>query len=137
VFTWAIVMGVVGIALLVFAITHYGFDAMRRSIGSAGGLTMLLALVLLTGALGAALVGLSHRDDRKKLDAALVEMFGRAPDKLDLSGDSMTDFNGIAQYDGKLYRIQVNMAGMRDTAGGGVETKYRVTATPLGPATAP
>ena len=130
---WSIVMAVVGLVLLVFGLTRFGINSIRQSIGSAGGLIMLLAICLLTGALGVGLVGLSHRDDRKKFDAALVQIFGRAPDKLDLEGDSMREFNGFAEYDKKRYRLEVKVIGMHDTAGGGTETNYNIIATPMDP----
>jgi hypothetical protein len=54
-------------------------------------------------------------------------MFGRPPDRLELEGNSLSTFKGVAYYDGKAFQIKTEPATYNDKM-----AQYQVIATPIG-----
>lgn len=119
-------LGICGACLIVFAIWRLK-RAENRSVFTPQGLTLLAGIALVTAALIIGPIQADHREQRAKFDASLVKMFGRAPDRLELQGDSLATFKGVAYYDGKAFQIKTEPITFNDKM-----AQYQITATPIG-----
>jgi hypothetical protein len=124
----AIAMAIVGIILLIIVFARFGVAQLHKNVASVPGLLLLLGLGLITAAIIYGVIAQQHIQERAKFDETLVKMFGRAPDKLELEGDTLSEFHGTATYGGKVYTIATRITGANDSA-----TKFEITATPLTP----
>jgi hypothetical protein len=124
----AITMGIVGVILLIIVFARFGVAQIHKNVASVPGLLLLLGLGLITAALIFGFIADQHNKERAKFDETLVKMFGRAPDKLDLEGDSLPEFHGTATYGDKKYTLVTHITG-----GNGSVTKFEITATPVSP----
>jgi hypothetical protein len=123
-----IFLGFAGVCVIVFAVRRFGFSRVFHT----GAITrptlvMLLGLGLIAASFINFLIELDHRGQREKLDGALIKMFGRLPDELELEGDRLGEYQGIARYDAKRYRIESKPTLTSRTD----KQDYEITATPL------
>src|SRR5258706_5510499 len=99
----AISMAIIGGILLVIIFTRFGLAPLRKNVASLPGLLLLLGLGLITAAMIFGFIAQQHIQERAKFDETLVKMFGRAPDKIELEGDTLAEFHGTATYGDKGY----------------------------------
>jgi hypothetical protein len=117
---------VAGIALIAIALMRFGgFRRITRGNFGLGSILFFVGLMLLAAAAITGYIANDRAENRRQLDQALVKMFGRAPDELDLQGNTLLDFQGTMRYDNKRYRLRVITTGGNDRM-----TKYEVEATP-------
>lgn len=120
------VEAVAGIALMAIALIRFGgFRRISRGNFGLGSVLFFVGLMLLPAAALTGYIANDRAENRRQLDQALVKMFGRAPDELDLQGNTLLDFQGTARYDNKRYRLRVIPTGGNDRM-----TKYQIEAIP-------
>jgi hypothetical protein len=122
----AILLGVGGVLAIIVALGRYGLRASIRGNFGAGSFVLLLGLGMITASVILGVIASDQAGDRAKFDQALVKIFGRPPDKLDLNGSTLLDFHGVAQYGDKRYQLKVDPITANDTR----ET-VQVEATPI------
>jgi hypothetical protein len=127
--TLAIIMCIVGVTLLIFVVARYGLKQMHKNVASVPGLLLLVGLGLVTAAVFLGVIAQQHKEERAKFDETLVKMFGRAPDKIELEGDTLDEFHGTATYGDKKYQLASHVTGSNESV-----RKFEITATPLTPA---
>lgn len=117
---------VAGIALMAIALIRFGgFRRISRGNFGLGSVLFFVGLMLLPAAALTGYIANDRAENRRQLDQALVKMFGRAPDELDLQGNTLLDFQGTARYDNKRYRLRVIPTGGNDRM-----NKYQIEAIP-------
>ena len=122
-----ILIGVVGLALLAFGFWRFGVQQIQSNVFSKGGAVLLTGLALMTTAGIYGGIKYQQIQDRSVFETKLAELLHRAPERLELEGDSLDDFHGVAYLDGKTYQVKSKWAGANDKG-----RKYEVIAEQVG-----
>jgi hypothetical protein len=121
-----ILLAVGGALAIIVALWRYGWRVSARGNFGVGSFLLLLGVGMLTASIILWKIASDQREDRAQFDQELVKMFGRPPDKLDLTGNTMPDFRGVAQYGDKRYQLKVDEFSSNDTG-----TTFQIKATPI------
>ena len=113
------------ITLISIAIFHYGFSA-YKSVMSPPGILIILGVALLTYSIIQFAITSQQIKEREKFDAALVQIFGKKPDELQLTGDTLSTFTGTAVVNGKRYTLRTEIDFINRA-----KTGYNIIATPI------
>lgn len=117
---------IIGLLVIIFAFWKFGLWKFRSNILSRGGAVGVAGMALVV-------VGIVYGDlrwksiqDRKFLDSKLLEIFHQPPDRLEIEGDSMDDFHGVAYVNGKSFQVKTKWLSANDQG-----RKYEVIVVPI------
>ena len=101
---------------------------MKSLLGSLGLFTILviLGVALLVYAFVQFAITSQQIKEREKFDAALIQIFGKNPDEIHLTGDTLSNFTGTAVVNGKRYTLKTEIDFMNRA-----KTGYNIIATPV------